>query len=171
MAFRERRVAEPPMPPSTWASLDLAEFVIERRFVGVDPGALLWPRYQLVLDPVAGRYWFEGKPLALVGKLKTAAMLEELARHPGEVVTRDQLCRAMWPESYGGRGTLETDWDRRIRGHKKVLAQALAPAAAVDSAPIDAVSSGDDSAGGYRLAIEPQIVVWWSREGCPREAS
>jgi len=121
------------------------------------------PRYRLVLDPMAGHYLFEGRPLALDGKLKTAGMLEELARHPGETVTRDQLCRVMWPESYGGRGTLEMDWDRRIRGHKKVLAQALVSAAPVGSKPIEAVSSGDDAVGGYRLAIEPQTVVGWSR--------
>jgi len=144
------------------ASLDLAEFVTDRRFAGVVPGALLWPRYQLVLDPEAGRYWFGGSRVALDGKLKTAAMLEALARRPGQLVTRDELCRAMWPESYLGRGTLETDWDRRIRGHKKVLGGLLEAAHPQSRASFEATSSGDETQGGYRLALAEREICWWS---------
>ncbi len=145
-------------------SLDLAAFVIEHRFLGVDPGGLLWPRYQLVVDPEGRRYWFGGRRLALDGKQKTGAMLEALARHPGRVVTRDELCRVMWPEAYGGRGTLETDWDRRIRGHKKVLSELLAEAHPESGASIKATSSGDETEGGYRLILATREICWWTGE-------
>lgn len=144
------------------AVIDLAEFVIERRFAGVDPGALLWPRYELVLDPEGGRHWYRGQELALEGKRKTAALLEELAAAPGQVVTRDTLFRAMWPESYGGRGTLDTDWDRRIRGHKQVLAGLLGAVASDGAALIASASSGDETEGGYRLVMDRRRLTWWS---------
>lgn len=144
------------------ATIDLSEFVIEHRFTGVDPGALLWPRYELVLDPEGGRYWFGGERLGLEGKLKTAAMLEELARRPKQVVTRDELCRAIWPDTYLGRGTLETDWDRRIRGLKRELGKTLETAVAGASDLLQASGHGDDTLGGYRLALEPQATRWWS---------
>ena len=145
------------------ASLDVAEFVIEHRFDGLDPGALLGRSYQLVLDPEGGRYWFGGTRLALDGKQKTAAMLEALARRPGQVVTRDELCRAMWPESYGARGTLEIDWDRRIRGHKKVLVELMAGGALESQPPIEASGNGDETQGGYRWTGRARGIQWWSR--------
>ncbi len=144
------------------ATIDLADFVVEHRFAGVDPGALLWPRYELVLDPEGGRYWFGGKRLDLDGKLKPAPMLEELARHPGQVVTRDQLCRVMWPDSYGAAGTLEIDWDRRVREHKWVLAGLLGAVHNSADAIVVARAGGDDADGGYALRLPTSRVAWWS---------
>ncbi len=151
------------------AEIDLAEFVIERRFAGVDPGGLLWPRYELVLDPEGGRYWYRGEELALEGKRKTAALLEELAAAPGQVVTRGEICRAVWPESYGGRRTLEIDWDRRIRGLKQALVGVLAVAEATDLGALETIG-GDESTGGYRLNLPGRRVCWWSGPagGIPR---
>lgn len=142
--------------------VDLAAFVLEHRFAGVDPGQVLWPRYRLVMDPEGDRYWISGRRLALDGKPKSAAMLRALARSPGRLVTRGELCREVWPESYGGRGTLEIDWDRRIRGLKRELGKVLEATEAGAGAILQAVS-GDETVGGYRLAIQQRVVKWWSR--------
>lgn len=144
------------------AVVDLADFVVDRRFAGIDPGRLLWPRYRLVLDPEGSRCWLGGQRLPLDGKPKSALMLEALARSPGRVVTRSELCRSVWPESYGGRGTLEIDWDRRIRGLKRELGKLLEGAEAGAADLLETIP-GDETVGGYRLALEARSVKWWSK--------
>jgi hypothetical protein len=142
--------------------VDLAPFVVERRFEGIDPGGALWPRYDLVLDPDQGRHWYGGASLQLRRRPRTAAMLVELARHPGAVVTRDRLCRVMWPDSYGARGTERTDWDRRIREHKQGLVERMRAAWPEAASPIEAVAAGSDVEGGYRLTVMAGRIAWWS---------
>ena len=150
-----------------WA--DLSELVLAERFAGVEPGPALWPRYWLVLDPARARYWYGGVELPLRRRLRTAALLLALAGQPGEVITREELCRAMWADSYGGPDTTESSWDRRIREHKKALVDVVRGAgpfpAEVPAELVQAWSHGSDVVGGYRLAMPPERVVWWSEPG------
>ncbi len=81
-----------------------------------------------------------------------------LAARPGELVTRDALCRAMWPDEYGARGSHERDWDRMVKQQKRLLVQALAKDAGRDAPAIEAVASGSEVDGGYRLGVRPRRV-------------
>lgn len=165
--WRRRRVAVLALDETVQAQagmrMDLAELVRAERFPGVDPGRWLTPRYPLVLDPQGGRYWYLGRVLPLERRPRTAALLCALAARAGEAVTRDDLCRWIWADSYGGKGTLDASWDRRIRDHKKILAELLGGAGAPPP-PIEAVAHGSDVVGGYRLAISADRVAWWSKD-------
>ena len=146
--------------------LDLSSYVSRHRFPGVDPSAFLWPRYWLVLDPREGRYWYGGRRIEFPARSRRPqTLLLSLAARPGETVVRNDLCPAMWPDEYGGKKTLEVDWDRRIRDQKSALSGLLATAAAqaegLPQDPIRAVS-GSDVDGGYVLDVPGSQVFWWS---------
>jgi hypothetical protein len=147
--------------------VDLADFVIKHHAAELDPSAFLWPRYWLVLDPRARRYWYAGQPIDFPTRSRLPqALLMALAERPGENVVRNDLCPVMWPDEYGGKKTLEVDWDRRIRDQKSALIGLLAAAAAeADGLPADPVRAvaGSDVAGGYVLGIPASRVFWWSQ--------
>ncbi len=141
-------------------TIDLADLVLANDFPGVELGRELWPRYEFVLDPEAGRYWFGGQRLVTLERRHLAAkLLIALARRPGRLVTRDDLAAAMWPDDYGARGSHEMDWDRRVRQQKRLLARALAADLGEDVPVIESVASGSDVDGGYRLRPRPRDVL------------
>jgi len=148
-------------------AIDLSGFVVAHRFPGMDPSTFLWPRYWLVLDPREGRYWYAGQPIQFPTRSRLPqALLMALAGRPGENVVRNDLCPAMWPDEYGGKKTLEIDWDRRIRDQKSALSGLLAAAGAgADSLPGDPIRAvaGSDVDGGYVLDIPANRVFWWSQ--------
>jgi len=134
------------------ATADLTDLVLANDFPGVELGRELWPRYELVLDPGAGRYWFRGGRLTALERRHLAArLLTTLARTPGRLVTRDKLAAAMWPDDYGARGSHEQDWDRRVRQQKRLLTKALAADLGEGVPVIESVASGSDVDGGYVL--------------------
>ncbi len=140
--------------------VDLADFVLAHKFEGIDPGELLGLRHRLVLDPMAGRYWLEGDAITPLSRWPiVAAFLVELARRPGHVVPRSELCAALWPDEYGARGWQEIDWDRRVRDQRSRLSKVCG-----EKLPISAQSgSGGDIDGGYMLDLPPSQVGWWSQ--------
>jgi len=138
--------------------VDLTEFVMRHRFVGLDPGEVLGRRFRLVLDPDSGRYWRGGKRLEQLERWpRTAAFLVELARTPDSVVDRDQLCRVLWPDEFGARGWQEIDWDRRIRDQRRRITKACG------DLPVAARAAGPDVGGGYALDLPSSEVAWWSQ--------
>lgn len=138
--------------------VDLADFVLAHKFEGVDAGELLGQRHRLVLDPEKGRYWWDGSSVErLESWPQTAVFLMELARRPGRLVTRSELCQAMWPDEYGARGWQEIDWDRRVRDQRRRLARACGT-----DLPVQVHSSGVDVDGGYLLELPGREIAWWS---------
>ena len=146
--------------------VDLADFVIANRFAELDPIPFLWPRYWLVLDPVENRFWYGGCRIDFASRSRLPQVfLMEMAARPGQTVVRNDLCPAMWPDDYGGKKTLEVDWDRRIRDQKKNLGEQLATAAdGVADVPADPIRAiaGTDIEGGYALDIPAARILWWS---------
>ncbi len=141
-------------------TVDVADLVLANDFPGVELGRELWPRYELVLDPEAGRYWFRGRRLVTLERRHLAAkLLAALARRPGRLVSRDELAAAMWPDDYGARGSHEMDWDRRVRQQKRLLAKALAEDLGNEVPVIESVASGSDVDGGYVLGLQPGGVL------------
>ncbi len=141
-------------------TVDLADLVLANEFPGVELGRELWPGYELVLDPEAGRYWFRGQRLVTLERRHLAAkLLTALARRPGRLVTRDELAAAMWPDDYGARGSHEMDWDRRVRQQKRLLMKALAADLGEEVPAIESVASGSDVDGGYVLRELPSRVL------------
>lgn len=154
------------------AVVDLADLVLQHDFPGFDPGPFLWPRYALVLDPARRGYHYAGRRLDIDGGAAVLAMLEQLAAVPGQVVDRDTLSRALWPDEFGARRSHTVDWDNRIRNVvrrlRKALAEAAAGVAGVPPDPIETVRSGSDVEGGYRLALPADRVAWWRPVPPPR---
>ena len=149
-------------------TVDLADFVLEKKFPGVDPGDLLWPRYHLVMDPAQDRYFYAGRRIEFAARAEIPKrLLLALAREPEQRVSRHDLCAAGWPDEYGAADSLEVDWDRRVRGGKRALSEALGLAAegVADASrdPIAPVSSGSEHEGGYRLQVPQPRIAWWSQ--------
>ncbi len=133
-------------------SVDLADLVLQHRFPGVELGVELYPRFDLVIEPATGGFWWKGRPLPTLKRRRIAAsMLIALAERPGELVTRDELCRAMWPDEYGARGSHERDWDRMVKQQKRLLVMALEEDRGEDQPLVEAVAAGSDLDGGCRL--------------------
>ncbi len=111
-------------------AVDLADFVLEKKFSGVDPGDLLWPRYHLVMDPARDRYFYAGKRVDFAARAEIPKrLLLALSREPEQRVSRHDLCAAGWPDEYGSAKSVEVNWDRRVRGNKATLSDALGRAA------------------------------------------
>ncbi len=149
-------------------TVDLADYVLEKKFPDVDPGDLLWPRYHLVLDPAQDRYFYAGKRIEFAARAEIPKrLLLALAREPEQRVSRHDLCAAGWPDEYGTAASLEVDWNRRVRGGKQALSEALGLAAegVADASrdPLAPVTSGSEHDGGYRLLVSSSQIAWWSQ--------
>ncbi len=149
-------------------AVDLADFILEKKFPDADPGDLLWPRYHLVMDPARDKYFYAGKRIEFAARAEIPKhLLLALAQEPEQRVSRHNLCAAAWPDEYGTAKTVEVDWNRRVRGNKATLSEALSRAAegvtGVPRDPIAPVSSGSEHDGGYRLQVLPSRIAWWSR--------
>jgi DNA-binding winged helix-turn-helix (wHTH) protein len=57
---------------------------------------LLFPPFRL--DPVNERLWREMQEIPL--RPKTFALLRYLVEHPDQLVTKEELLSAVWPETY-----------------------------------------------------------------------
>jgi DNA-binding response OmpR family regulator len=67
----------------------------------------------LVVDPSSHRVERAGRPVALT--TKAFALLEYLARHPDQVVTRDTLEEHVWSYDYEGASNVVDVYIRRLR--------------------------------------------------------
>jgi DNA-binding response OmpR family regulator len=67
----------------------------------------------LVVDPSSHRVERAGRPVALT--TKAFALLEYLARHPDQVVTRDTLEQHVWSYDYEGASNVVDVYIRRLR--------------------------------------------------------
>jgi len=67
----------------------------------------------LMLDPVGRRVTRGGEPVAL--SAKEFALLEELLRHPGEVLTRTHLLDHVWDFAYDGDSNVVDVYVRYLR--------------------------------------------------------
>ncbi|MBI3303507.1 MAG: AAA family ATPase, partial [Deltaproteobacteria bacterium] len=67
------------------------------------------------LDLATEQLWREEQPLPL--RPKPFAILRYLAEHPGRLVTKEELLKAVWPDTYVGEGLLNT----YIRDLRRVL--------------------------------------------------
>ena len=61
------------------------------------------PRRQILFPPFrldygTERLWRDGRDIHL--RSKTFAVLRHLAEHPGELITKDELLKAVWPDTY-----------------------------------------------------------------------
>lgn len=147
--------------PSRELVLDLGEYVYRHRLDVPDPSRWLWPRYSLILDPVGGRYWYRGERLQFARSATfPQAFIERLAEEPGVFVNRRKLARHIWPEDYPRGGGEYVAWDRKVRGHKKKVDDLLKSVGG--ESIIEAVSSGKDGEGGYRLLLNPGDIARWS---------
>ena len=142
--------------------LDLGEFVYQRRLPVSDPGARLWPRYPLILDPLGNRFWYRGETLQFPkrGSL-SQRFLECLATNTDTFVSRKALCSSIWPNTYPDPDGVYTDWDRKVRGLKKKVDDRMKNIGG--ELIIEAVSSGKESKGGYRLLLKARDVAWWTQ--------
>ena len=62
----------------------------------------------LVLDPATREVWREGEPLEL--RAREFDLLAFLLRHPRQVLTRDQIFRAVWGTDYlGGSNIIDAN--------------------------------------------------------------
>jgi hypothetical protein len=147
-------------------SMDLA-----RLWLAIAPGAELgpelWPRYVFTADPDRGRFTYAGRALPLDRRLQEARLLIELLRGGGEWVPRSYLISTLWPQAFEGKNRPSPDQvDRRLRQLKSALSAAFEELPPFDGAPVDPIEnlrSGDDSAGGYRIAVKPDRILWLSR--------
>lgn len=147
--------------------VDLSSWHVKARLPGVDLGAMLWPRFHLVLDPAARRHHYAGKLLPLGDQLKAQALLEALAAAPGSPLSHRELQMRLWSEKFsarGGRQRDEQDLAASLRGHVRTLRAALRRASrdGVSSDPIANIR-GDDVTGGYVLTTPAERVFWLSQ--------
>ena len=148
-------------------TVDLADFVLEKKFAGVAPEDYLWPKYHLILDPARGRYYYAGQRLRFKARTEIPQRLLVALAHKAErFVSRADLCAAGWPDEFNAVGSSDVLWDRRVRGHKQTLGRAITHAAEGISGvlpdPIQSVPSGSDLDGGYRLDLPESKIAWWS---------
>jgi len=72
--------------------------------------SILFPPFRL--EPQAARLWRNGEVVPL--RAKTFSVLRYLAERPGRLVTRDELLRAVWPDSHGA-GALPRECVHELR--------------------------------------------------------
>ena len=60
---------------------------------------------RFVLDPDDHVLWRDGEPVHLAPKC--FALLHHLVRHPGRLVTKDELLDAVWPDTHVADGVLK----------------------------------------------------------------
>jgi len=148
--------------PERSIRLDLGEYVLEQKLGVRDPAAWLWPRFDLILDPQGGRYWYRGQRLAFKKSAALPALLlERMAEGAGGFVSRKDLAVYMWPDEYFSEEGRFVNWDRRVRGHKDTLDGQLDCNS--EEAVLEAVPSGSEIEGGYRLRLHQEAIAWWSR--------
>lgn len=140
---------------------DLSAWLLQHadEFQGLDPLPMLGQRHELVLDPLRERCALWGCWIDLRRARLPRLLLEGLAGVPGRTVTRNQLFDAVWP----GRHPDNVEaWEVNLRSHKSTLERALRPALGGRPSPIETVA-GSTFDGGYRLALGPDRVAWWTR--------
>ena len=69
---------------------------------------------ELEMDPGGRRTTFRGAPVELT--FREFAMLETLARHPGQVLTRDQLISHVWGHDHSAGSNVVDVYVRNLRG-------------------------------------------------------
>jgi two-component system OmpR family response regulator len=67
----------------------------------------------LVLDPATLRVWRAGLSIHLTSR--EFALLELLARHPGQVFTRDRLIQALWDAAFAAESNIVDVYIRSLR--------------------------------------------------------
>ena len=146
----------------------LADWVLRRRFAGIDPPRYLWPRFQLVIDPARDRYWLGPNPIAFSPKATIGpALLVALARRAGETVPNDDLYAEVWPDLWGSANVTREDLNPRLRDQKLKLDRLLRAAGegvpGLPSPAVVNVPGRTEADGAYRLDVEADRVAWWSK--------
>lgn len=109
-----------------------------------------------------GATW-AGVRVALDGAPLLRRLLTELAARPGQVVTRDELWRSLYPDDFTRQGNLARgvnpdDLNDRLRGLVGKLRLALQAVARNGTGPTVENSRGSETVGGYVLALRPEMV-------------
>lgn len=143
---------------------DLSTLALMHPFRGLDLGRVLWPRYELVLDPARSRFHWRGQSLDLGRNARVARLLLKLATQANTRVPRIDLQLDQWPEEFSARSGVSVNTvklDRRLRDLKRVLVAAL-EATGMGPVPLEAYDSRSEDEGGYRLLIDPDRIHWVS---------
>lgn len=142
-------------------TFDLDDLILRHRFRGLeDPTPLLTRRVRLLLHPIGGRVWLDGKPLLVSSRAKLQwAFLGALAARPGRDVPRRELLPAVYPEYK--KATSGQDWNKRLKQVLDELPNAPWPIVAVP---------GRFEDGGYRLELTREEIAWWSDPPMARAA-
>lgn len=130
--------------PFSMAELQARIRALLRRSTGreADPGGIL-RNGSLEIDPIAHEVRVSGRAVALVPR--EFQILAELAAHPGRLVTRGRLLRAVWGEAYSGE-------DHYIHVYVSQIRKKLA-AADPDGELSDLLVA--EPGVGYRVRISP----------------
>jgi len=137
---------------------DLSDWVLRHRedLQGFDPLPMIGHRYALILDPLHERCALRGRWIDLRRARLPRRFLEGLASQAGRLVTRDELFDEVWPDKHPSDSEA---WEVNLRTHKSKLDKLLGDEGRelVETVPGSALD------GGYRLALEPDQVLWWTR--------
>jgi hypothetical protein len=164
--------ALPSDPPFCWLTLsdvvdtqsgtvDLSELLLRYPIPGADLGALLYPRFALVLTH--DQIHYAGQPLTLDRRPLVADFLRLLADQPNRFICRRDLMLNLYPDEITNRGRILAEpfiLERRIRQLASDLGKVFAEVDPHDlpANPIENLRSRSDLEGGYRLALPPEEV-------------